>query len=165
MVALVLLYEVGEARKRAKRRSKIDIFTLGTTDHGETCTNGQKKFFSQNRPYYSTLDSPWRDESNGTTFKWIREKKFFRPFVHVSPWSVVPKSENVDFTAKIVSDALSFVLESSFFSKSVNLRSYLLARAGGQRDFWNLTNLLEKDKKERKEREKSLSFPLSQQHI
>ena len=77
------------------RKSTFSL--LGTTDHGETCTNGQKKFFSWNQPYYSTLDSPRRDESNGTTFRWIREKNFFRPFSRVWVLIVVPKSENVDF--------------------------------------------------------------------
>ena len=76
----------------------------------------------------------------------------------------MPKSEKVDFTAKIVSDALSFVLESSFFSKSVNLRSYPLAaqRKAVTRDFWNLTNLF-KTKKEK--REKNLSFQKREKNL
>ena len=147
---------------------------LVTTDHGETCENGRKKIFLSDSPKSGTIRfvSSWRIQ-RAIVWSILREN-FFCPFSRVWVLIVVPKSEKVDFTAKIVSDALSFVLESSFFSKSVNLRSYPLPAQGKAvtRDFWNLTNLFKtKKKKERKislfpkEREKSLSLSLFRSNI
>ena len=64
MVVLVLLYEVGEARKQAKRRSKIDIFTFGHYNEHSNPGEWTKKFFSRIHLKVVPFDSSRRGESS-----------------------------------------------------------------------------------------------------
>ena len=107
-------------REQAVILSPICIFRFfGTTMSTQTRENGQKKFFSRNRPYYSTLDSPWRDESNGTTFKWIWEKKIFRPFSRV--WVLVGSDQKSEVKWPTQSDFLTIFTTIAYQNKLAEL--------------------------------------------